>query len=247
MMDKNFKIIIEYDGTRYHGWQRQKEDATIQGEIEKALHIMTTKHVVLNGSGRTDAGVHARGQAANFRCDTDLEPRIFLKGLNSLLSEDIVIRDCRQVDDTFHARYNVKSKIYHYKICNHPVPSAFKRQYVWSIRKQLNTMDMRSAISDIIGTHDFKAFEGVGSPRTHTTRHVMAADLIESDSRLLTFRIEADGFLRFMVRNIVGTLVDVGLGKTSPAEFKQILKSRDRTMAGATAPARGLCLMEVKY
>ncbi len=247
MMDKNFKIIIEYDGTRYHGWQRQKEDATIQGEIEKALHIMTTKRVVLNGSGRTDAGVHARGQAANFRCDTDLEPRIFLKGLNSLLSEDIVIRDCRQVDDTFHARYNVKSKIYHYKICNHPVPSAFKRQYVWSIRKQLNTMDMRSAISDIIGTHDFKAFEGVGSPRTHTTRHVMAADLIESDSRLLTFRIEADGFLRFMVRNIVGTLVDVGLGKTSPAEFKQILKSRDRTMAGATAPARGLCLMEVKY
>lgn len=247
MMDKNFKIIIEYDGTRYHGWQRQKEDATIQGEIEKALHIMTTKRVVLNGSGRTDAGVHARGQAANFRCDTDLEPRIFLKGLNSLLSEDIVIRDCRQVDDTFHARYNVKSKIYHYKICNHPVPSAFKRQYVWSIRKQLNTMDMRSAISDIIGTHDFKAFEGVGSPRTHTTRHVMAADLIESDSRLLTFRIEADGFLRFMVRNIVGTLVEVGLGKTSPAEFKQILKSRDRTIAGATAPARGLCLMEVKY
>ena len=247
MMDKNFKIIIEYDGTRYHGWQRQKEDATIQGEIEKALHIMTTKRVVLNGSGRTDAGVHARGQAANFRCDTDLEPRIFLKGLNSLLSEDIVIRDCRQVDDTFHARYNVKSKIYHYKICNHPVPSAFKRLYVWSIRKQLNTMDMRSAISDIIGTHDFKAFEGVGSPRTHTTRHVMAADLIESDSRLLTFRIEADGFLRFMVRNIVGTLVEVGLGKTSPAEFKQILKSRDRTMAGATAPARGLCLMEVKY
>jgi len=246
-MIKNFKIIIEYDGTRYHGWQRQKKDATIQGEIEKALWIMTTKSVVLNGSGRTDAGVHALGQVANFRCDTDLEPGVFLKGLNSLLSEDIVIRDCRQVDDTFHARYDVKSKIYHYKIFNHPVPSAFKRLYVWSIRKQLNTMDMRSAISDIIGRYDFKAFEGVGSPRTHTTRHVMAADLVESDNRLLTFRIEADGFLRFMVRNIAGTLVDVGLGKTSPAEFTQILKSRDRTKAGATAPARGLCLMEVKY
>ena len=108
-------------------------------------------------------------------------------------------------------------------------------------------MDMRAAISDIIGRYDFKAFEGVGSPRTHTTRHVMAADLVESDNRLLTFRIEADGFLRFMVRNIVGTLVDVGLGKTSPVEFKQILKSRDRTKAGATAPARGLCLVEVKY
>jgi tRNA pseudouridine38-40 synthase len=246
-MIKNFKIIIEYDGTRYHGWQRQKKDATIQGEIEKALWIMTTKHVVLNGSGRTDAGVHAIGQAANFRCETDLEPGVFLKGLNSLLSEDIVIRDCRRVDDTFHARYDVKSKIYHYKIFNHPVPSAFKRLYVWSIRKQLNTMDMRSAISYIIGSHDFKAFEGVGSPRTHTTRHVMAADLVESGDRILTFRIEADGFLRYMVRNIVGTLVDVGLCKTSPVEFKQILKSRDRTKAGVTAPARGLCLMEVKY
>jgi tRNA pseudouridine38-40 synthase len=246
-MIKNFKIIIEYDGTCYHGWQRQKKDATIQGEIEKALGIMTAKHIVLIGSGRTDAGVHALGQAANFHCDTDLEPGVFQRGLNSLLPEDIVIRECRQVDDTFHARYSVKSKIYHYKMFNQPVPAAINRLYVWSIRKQLNTIAMRSAVSHIIGSYDFKAFEGAGSPRAHTTRHVMAADLVESDNRLLTFRIEADGFLRFMVRNIVGTLVDVGLGKTLPAEFKQILQSRDRTRAGATAPARGLCLMEVKY
>ena len=244
---KNFKIIIEYDGTCYHGWQRQKKDATIQGEIEKALWIMTRNSVTLNGSGRTDAGVHARGQAANFRCETNLEPEIFQRGLNSLLPEDIVIRECGRVEDTFHARYNVKSKIYHYKIFNHPVPTAINRRYVWSIRSQLDTLAMQSAISHIIGSHDFKAFEGTGSPRTHTNRHVMAAELLESNKRLLTFRIEADGFLRFMVRNIVGTLVDVGLGKTVPAEFKQILKSRDRTKAGATAPARGLCLMEVKY
>jgi len=246
-MVKNFKIIIEYDGTRYHGWQRQKKDATIQGEIEKALWIMTAKHLVLNGSGRTDAGVHALGQTANFLCDTDLEPGVFQRGLNSLLPEDIVIRECRQVDDTFHARYSVKSKIYHYTIFNHPVPAAINRLYVWSIRKQLDTEAMGFAASHIIGHHDFKAFEGAGSVRALTTRHVMAADLVESDNRLLTFRIEADGFLRFMVRNIVGTLVDVGLGKTLPAEFKRILKSRDRTKAGATAPARGLCLMEVKY
>ena len=246
-MIKNFKIIIEYDGTRYHGWQRQKQDATIQGEIEKALGIITAKHIVVNGSGRTDAGVHARGQVANFRCDTDLSPGVFQKGLNSLLPEDIVIRECRQVEDTFHARYDVKSKTYHYKIFNHPVPAAMNRSYVWSIRKQLNIMAMRSAVSYIIGSHDFKAFEGTGSPRAHTTRHVRAADLIESDSRLLTFRIEANGFLRFMVRNIVGTLVEVGLAKTSPAEFQQILKSRNRTKAGATAPPHGLCLMKVKY
>ena len=246
-MIKNFKINIEYDGTRYHGWQRQKQDATIQGEIEKALGIMTAKHIVVNGSGRTDAGVHALGQVANFRCDTDLAPEILQKGLNSLLPEDIVIRECRQVEDNFHARYNVKSKIYHYKIYNHPVPAAMNRSYVWSIRKPLNIVAMQSAVSYIIGSHDFKAFEGAGSPRAHTTRHVMTAGLIESDNRLLTFRIEADGFLRFMVRNIVGTLVDVALGKTLPAEFKQILESRDRTMAGATAPPHGLCLMKVKY
>ena len=246
-MIKNFKIIIEYDGTRYHGWQRQKKDITIQGEIEKALGIMTTKRIVVNGSGRTDAGVHALGQVANFRCDTDLAPEILQKGLNSLLPEDIVIRECRQVEAAFHARYNVKSKIYHYKIYNHPVPAAMNRSYVWSIRKPLNIVAMQSAVSYIIGSHDFKAFEGAGSPRAHTTRHVMTAGLIESDNRLLTFRIEADGFLRFMVRNIVGTLVDVGLGKTLPAEFRQILKSRDRTKAGATAPPHGLCLMKVKY
>jgi tRNA pseudouridine38-40 synthase len=246
-MIKNFKIIIEYDGTRYHGWQRQKKDVTIQGEIEKAIGIMTAKHIVVNGSGRTDAGVHARGQVANFRCETDLSPGVFQKGLNSLLPEDIVVRECRQAEDTFHARYNVKSKIYQYNIFNHPVPPAINRAYVWSIRKPLNIVAMRSVASYIIGSHDFKAFEGAGSPRAQTTRHVMAADLVESDSRLLTFRIEADGFLRFMVRNIVGTLVDVGLGKTLPDEFKQILKSRDRTKAGATAPPSGLCLMEVKY
>ena len=246
-MIKNFKVIIEYDGTRYHGWQRQKKDVTIQGEIEKALAIMTAKHIVVNGSGRTDTGVHARGQVANFRCDTDLSPGVFQKGLNSLLPEDIVIRECRQVEDTFHARYDVKSKIYHYKIYNHPVPPAIDRSYVWSIRRQLNIAAMRSAVSSIIGSHDFKAFEGAGSPRAHTTRHVMAADLVESDHRLLTFRIEANGFLRFMVRNIVGTLVDVGLGKTLPAEFKRILESSDRTKAGATAPPHGLYLMEVKY
>ena len=244
---KNFKIIIEYDGTRYHGWQRQKKDATIQGEIEDAIWTMSHNRVTLYGSGRTDAGVHARGQTANFHCDTDLKPEDFQRGLNSLLPDDIVIRKCDQVQDTFHARYSAKSKIYDYTIVNQPVPPAMNRQYVWSIRRQLDTMAMQSAMRCIIGSHDFKAFEGTGSPRAHTIRHVMAAALRESGDRYLTFRIEADGFLRFMVRNIVGTLVDVGLGKRLPAEFRQILESRDRSKAGATAPARGLCLMEVKY
>ena len=243
----NFKMIIEYDGTDYHGWQRQKEDRTIQQEIEQALSSMTTQRIILNGSGRTDAGVHAFGQVANFQSDTELSPEVFQKGLNSLLPDDIVIVDCRRVAASFHARYDAKSKIYQYRILNRNMPAAIGRQYVWYIRRKLDKAAMRAAISHLIGEHDFKSFEGTGSPRSHTTRNVMAAELIENKAGSLIFQIEADGFLRYMVRNIVGTLVDVGLGKITPTKFKDILESKDRSNASATAPPRGLFLMEVKY
>ena len=243
----NFKIIIEYDGTRYHGWQRQKDDRTVQQEIENAVSTMTGSRVTLNGSGRTDAGVHALGQAANFLCETDLSEAVFQKGLNSILPDDIVIKDFRLVDAGFHARYDVKSKIYHYRIINRNLPPAIGRQYAWFIRRKLDPATMRSAIAHIIGSHDFKSFEGTGSPRSHTTRSIMAADLIEQEDGALIFKIEADGFLRYMVRNIVGTLVDVGLGKITSADFSDILASKDRRNASATAPAHGLFLVEVKY
>jgi tRNA pseudouridine38-40 synthase len=246
-MVKNFKILIEYDGTGYHGWQRQKKDRTIQQEIEQAISVMTNSPITLYGSGRTDAGVHALGQVANFLGDTDLAPEVFLKGLNSLLPDDIVIKDCRLVDNSFHARYDVKSKIYHYRIINRELPSAIGRQYAWFIRKKLDTAAMRSTIPHILGSHDFKSFEGTGSPRSHTTRVVMAADLSENDDGSILFNIEADGFLRYMVRNIVGTLVDVGLGKLTHTDFKNILQSKNRSNASATAPPHGLFLMEVKY
>ena len=246
-MVKNFKMIIEYDGTDYHGWQRQKQDRSVQEEIEKAIQAMTTKKVTVCASGRTDAGVHACGQVANFHCDTQLTPEVLQKGLNSLLPSDIVIKECRRVDNSFHARYDASSKIYHYKILNRRVPPAIGRQYALFIRRPLNTAAMRLAASQLIGYHDFKAFEGTGSPRSHTIRNVMTAQLTENADDRVTFRIEADGFLRFMVRNIVGTLVDVGLGKITPAEFKKILGSKDRRQAGVTAPAHGLFLMEVKY
>ncbi|CAB1085430.1 tRNA pseudouridine(38-40) synthase (EC [Olavius algarvensis Delta 1 endosymbiont] len=247
MTHSNFKIIIEYDGTHYHGWQRQKDDRTIQQEIENALSAMTAERVTLTGSGRTDAGVHAYGQVANFICDTGLSETVFQKGLNSILPDDIVIKDCRLVNQAFHARYDAKSKIYHYQITNRDIPSAIGRQYAWFIRRKLDTAAMRAAISHIIGSQDFKSFEGTGSPRSHTTRNIMAAGLTVHEDGLLVFQIEADGFLRYMVRNIVGTLVDIGLGKITPAEFKKILESRNRSNASATAPARGLFLMEVKY
>ena len=243
----NFKLIIEYDGTGYHGWQRQKEDRTIQQEIEQALSTMTGGPATLIGSGRTDAGVHAFGQVANFQCDTELTPEIFQKGLNSLLPDDIVIVDCRRAAASFHARYDVKSKIYYYRILNRNVPAAIGRQYAWHIRRKLNVTAMQSALAHLVGEHDFKAFEGTGSPRSHTIRRVSIAELSEDVDGALIFKIEADGFLRYMVRNIVGTLVDVGLGKIPPADVKVILESKNRVNASPTAPAHGLFLMEVKY
>jgi len=243
----NFKITIEYDGSAYHGWQRQAEDRTIQGEIEKALMTMTGDRITVTGSGRTDAGVHALNQTANFRCATSLTPEVFLKGLNSLLPEDIVIISCKVVPETFHARYDVKSKVYHYRILNRWLPVAISRQYAWHIRKKLDVSAMQEALRWIIGSHDFKAFEGSGSPRASSVRGIINADIVKTDDDYLVLKIEGDGFLKFMVRNIVGTLVDVGLDKITSDDFKQILVSKDRNLAGITAPAHGLFLIEVKY
>ena len=246
-MIKNFKLAIEYDGGLYHGWQRQKNERTVQGEIEQALLRMTGQAIVVIGSGRTDAGVHAEGQVANFHCDTELPPDTFLQGLNSLTPEDIVIRHCEAVADSFHARFDVQSKIYRYGILNRRFPAAVGRQYVWWIRKKLDADRMRLAIVHIVGLHDFKAFEGAGSPRSSTERRVLRAGLSKRKSHYLIIEIEANGFLRYMVRNLVGTLVAVGLNKITPEDFKAILLSKDRDRAGMTAPARGLSLVEVKY
>jgi tRNA pseudouridine38-40 synthase len=244
---RNFKITIEYDGTRYCGWQRQNNDPSIQEEIEKALKTMTGLEISLIGSGRTDAGVHAYAQVANFKCDTQLQVSDFMGGLNSLTADDIVITACEEVDDKFHARYRAKSKLYVYKILNSSNPSAISRHFAWHVRKDLDIAAMRTAIDNLIGEHDFKAFEGAGSPRPHTIRKILGAELIEASNHFLAFEIEADGFLRFMVRNIVGTLVQVGNGKISPQDFKRILDSKDRSQAGPTAPAHGLYLKRVKY
>jgi tRNA pseudouridine38-40 synthase len=244
---QNFKLTIEYDGTVYRGWQRQAEGPTVQAEIERALGQMTRATITLTGAGRTDAGVHALGQVANFRCDTRLTPIAILKGLNSLLPKDIAVRDCCGVPEEFHARFAAKSKRYQYCILNRTARAAVGRDYAWFIHQPLNTRAMEQATEHLIGRQDFKAFESAGSPRVHTERHVMHAGWTAGEDRRLTFRIEADGFLRGMVRNIVGTLVAVGLGKLSPQEVGEILASRDRRRAGAAAPARGLFLVEVQY
>ncbi len=246
-MTKNFRLLIEYDGTACHGWQRQKNERTVQGEIEKALETMCGRKITLNGSGRTDAGVHALGQTASFRCETRLTSEIFLKGLNSLLDPDIVIRECAEVPENFHARFDAKDKTYHYRILNRFLPSAIDRHFSWFIRTPLDTEAMRIAALHLMGEHDFRAFEGIGSPRAHTVRHVFMADLENQEKGYIVFKIRANGFLRFMVRNIVGTLVSVGLRKIAPDDFREIMLSKDRARAGATAPPQGLFLMCVNY
>lgn len=247
MPTRNFKLLIEYDGSCFSGWQRQKHDRTIQAEIEQALATMTKQKIVLNGSGRTDAGVHALGQTANFYCDTNLPAVVFHRGLNCLLPEDIVIKSCEVVPHEFHARFDARSKIYRYRILNRELPQAVGRQYAWFVRKELNLTAMQAAAVYLVGKHDFKAFEGSGSPRSSSLRRVIRTELFRQNDDMIVFEIEADGFLRFMVRNIVGTLVDVGLQKITPRDLKDILLSADRNRAGITAPPQGLFLVKVRY
>lgn len=244
---QTFKLIIEYDGSAFHGWQRQKTGRTVQETIEKALCVMTREKITVIGSGRTDAGVHALGQVAGFKTRSRLNAQAFLKGLNSLLPGDVVVRACDATPDTFHARFDVLTKRYRYHILNRTIAPAIGRQFTWHIRKPLDTEAMIEAAGTLLGTHDFKAFEGTGSPRDHTVRTVTDSTLTKTGGGNLTYDIEADGFLRFMVRNMVGTLVAVGLGKLPASKVQHILKSKDRAQAGATAPPQGLFLIDVTY
>jgi tRNA pseudouridine38-40 synthase len=244
---KTYKLTMEYDGTHYHGWQIQAGDITIQETLEKALSLMTGETVRVEGSGRTDAGVHALGQTASFKTDTRIPPEGFQAGLNSLLPEDIVILGCEEVKNDFHARFSAKTKTYQYRIYNQFLPLAVGRQYAWHIRKPLDVPAMTRAAAHLIGTHDFKSFEGAGSPRPHTVRTVLEAGVEKTEDGFVLFDITADGFLRYMVRNLVGTLVDVGTGKIPPERFKEIIEAKNRDLAGATAPARGLFLVAVRY
>ncbi|WP_372681934.1 tRNA pseudouridine(38-40) synthase TruA [Desulfosarcina sp.] len=244
---QTFKLILEYDGSAFHGWQRQTKDRTVQETIENALAVMTRERVTLIGSGRTDAGVHAIGQSAGFTTRSRLDARAFLNGLNSLLPDDVVVRACDPMPDSFHARFDVRSKHYRYHILNRRIAPAIGRQFVWHIRKPLDTAAMIQAAGTLLGTHDFKAFEGAGSPRQHSIRTVTDSTLAITGDGKLTYDIQANGFLRFMVRNIVGTLVEVGLGRLDKQDVRAILQSKDRSRAGATAPPQGLFLMDVTY
>ena len=246
LQEKNFRLVIEYDGTNYHGWQIQPEDISIQGEIQKVLRVITQSDIPVTGSGRTDAGVHAVGQVAHFKAVTALSPEKFHDALNKMLPDDIVIRACNRVDIDFHARFSAKRKTYCYSILNSDIPIAIHRHYYWHIMKKLDIDSMQKAAEYLIGEKDFKAFEGAGSPKKSTIRTIFDARIDKTDD-IIEFEVAGSGFLKFMVRNITGTLVEVGLGKITPDDFHEILLSGDRANAAPTAPPHGLFLIAVGY
>jgi tRNA pseudouridine38-40 synthase len=244
---RNFKLTVEYDGGAYHGWQRQASEPTVQAAIEAALRTMTGSPVTVVGSGRTDAGVHALGQVAHFRCETRIPPEAIRRGLNALLPADIVVHACTPVPETFHARHDARKKVYQYRILNREIPAAVGRGYLWHVRRPLDPDSMRLAAEPLVGTLDFKSFEGAGSPRRSTVRTVYRAEWTVEPGDRLIFEIEGNGFLRYMVRNIVGTLVWVGMGRMRPGQMGGLIEARSRDLAPPTAPAQGLFLKEVHY
>lgn len=243
-MNRNIKIVIEYEGTDFYGWQRQPNSRTVQGKIEDKLKEILQEEVTLIGSGRTDAGVHALEQVANFKTESKLDLDSILKGLNSLLPEDILIKEIEEVDSDFNARYSARSRVYRYKI--HLAKNVFLRKYVWEVLYNLDFEKINSATQLIKGKHDFTSFCVTGSAKENNQCEILKA-LWDKDGKNLEFEIEADRFLHSMVRSLVGTLVDVGRGYFTLEDFSEILKAKDHTKAGLTAPAKGLYLVKVNY
>jgi tRNA pseudouridine38-40 synthase len=243
---QNYKITIQYDGTEYHGWQIQPNGRTIQGELTRVLSLLDHRHVTVHGAGRTDAGVHAEGQVANVFLQRDFNPRILREAINGNLNRDIRVLDIEQVDDSFNARFSATLKTYRYQIWTGAVASPFLYRYVYHYRGQLDVGEMRRAATVLIGAHDFSAFT---STHTEIEDHVRTLRRLDIDQReeSLSIVAEADGFLRYMVRTIAGTLIEVGRGRCSASSIDEILRSRNRANAGPTAPAAGLTLVRVGY
>ncbi|MCK5392605.1 MAG: tRNA pseudouridine(38-40) synthase TruA [Deltaproteobacteria bacterium] len=244
---RNIKIIVEYEGTNYYGWQKQPEGPTIQETIENALENITGENIFLFGSGRTDSGVHAWGQVANFKTESKIKAAELQMGLNSVLPKDITIKNAQEVGLDFHAQHSVKSKTYIYKVFNSPHPSALLRKRAWYIPHPLELDQMRQSAEHLIGEHDFKAFAQSGAEVKTTVRTVLSVGIEQVNKDILEFNIEATGFLKRMVRLIVGTMVQVGKGRITPLDFSEILDSGEKTKYVYAAPAHGLYLENVRY
>lgn len=245
---RNFKIILQYEGTRYQGWQRQDSTQnTIQGKLEAILAKMTgTDFVQVNGSGRTDAGVHALGQVANFKIETDKAPQEIMRYINLYLPEDIGVTEICEMPERFHSRLNAKQKTYVYRIWNTAVPCVFERRYVYELADSLDVSAMQKAAAILVGKHDFKAFTSTKKSKKSTVRTIesIAIERIGND---LVLTYKGDGFLYHMVRILTGTLIETGLHERDPHSVQSLLESGTRELSGVLAPAKGLCLVAVEY
>lgn len=243
---RNIKLTVSYEGTAYNGFQRQLNGIGIQQVLELRLAKLFGHELKMNGAGRTDTGVHAYGQVVSFKTNGTIPIDRIMIASRCLLPHDIVITNAEEVSEHFHAQYTAVSKIYVYKIYPHDIQNPFLRNYAWHIRRKLNVPAMDQAAQIIVGTHDFSAFRAAGSATTNPVRTILEANCKFKDD-ILELSFWGTGFLYHMVRNLTGTLVEVGLGCRRPEDFKTILESCERKKAGITAPAHGLYLKEVKY
>jgi tRNA pseudouridine38-40 synthase len=242
----NFKAVIQYDGTNYSGWQIQPDCFTIQGTLQQTLYKITNEKVTIHGSGRTDAGVHALGQVASFKIEKVMEESSLQSALNSLLPHDIKVIHLSEAADEFNAQYDVKSKEYKYQIYMGKVASPFLYRYVYHLPGKLDIEEMKKAAKQFIGEHDFSAFKSAEGACRNTVRKVFQSDIINNED-IIYFIVVANGFMQYMVRTMVGTLINVGRGKMSATQIGKIIASKNRANAGATAPPQGLFLIKVNY
>lgn len=244
---RNIKLTIEYDGKEFHGWQKQPNRLNIQGEIEKAIGRITGEQVDLMASGRTDSGVHAIGQVANFKTNSNIPIEKFAIALNSNLKKSILIKKAEEVDERFHSRLSCKKKTYRYVIDNSKYGSAIYRNLETHISTPLDVVKMQKAIKYFEGEHDFKAFKASGTSSKSSVRTIYKAEVIQKENKKIWIELTGNGFLYNMVRIIAGTLVEVGRGEKEPEEIEDIIKSKKRENAGKTLQPQGLYLVQVEY
>lgn len=243
---KNLKLTVAYDGSGYHGFQRQANAQTVQQVLEETLTALMGEPIIIAGAARTDAGVHAYGQTVSFRTTSRVPTDRIPVAMQGMLPRDIAVLDAQEMPDIFHARFAATGKLYSYRILNSTVTDPLQRNYVWQVAKPLDVAAMQTVLQQIIGEHHFGAFQSAGSSAKNPVRTLYDATCTCQET-LLEFRFHGNGFLYHMVRNIVGTVVNVGLGKILPDTFQQIFSGQDRRKAGATAPASGLYLLRVFY
>ncbi|MBM4394501.1 MAG: tRNA pseudouridine(38-40) synthase TruA [Deltaproteobacteria bacterium] len=247
---RNIRLILQFEGTDFCGWQMQASDRTVQGDLAAALRELTGRDVVLHSSSRTDAGVHALAMPVSFRLDTTLPLKAFVLGLNSILAHDLRVMSAEDVPDDFHARFSARGKTYRYRVQNGRVMQPIERRTSWHVPVPIDIDALRAGAAHLLGEHDFSAFRAAGcdaaSP-VRTIRSVSARWAEPPGGRILEIEVSGDGFLRNMVRIVAGTLVAVGIGRRPPGWVRELLESRDRRQGGQTAPPRGLFLVEVEY